>query len=110
MPKKPPRDNQRNRAPRTVRSAAAVLQRLIPRRAGSEISLGNHVLEKVRAGLPENLRAHVVAAVEKPEELVIFTASAAWAARLKLALAEDSGVAGGKRTTVKLAPQGGSGR
>ena|SRR6185369_7010967 len=110
MPKKPPRDNPRNRAPRTVQSAAAVLQRFAQRREGAGISLADQSLEKTRARLPQILRAHVVGAVEKPEELVIFTESAAWAARLKLALAGDPGFAGSRRITVKLAPRGATGR
>jgi len=110
MPKKPPRDNPRNRAPRTVQSAAAVLRRLTQQREGGGISLKNQSLEQTRARLPENLRVHVVGVVEKAEELVIFTESAAWAARLKLALAGSPEVAEGRRITVKLAPRGATGR
>ena len=110
MPKKPPRDNQRNRAPRTVQTAASVLQRLAGRQAVSLIPLENQLLEKVRAKLPEALRAHVVEALEKAEELVIFADSAAWAARLKLACAEDPALFSVHRTIVKLAPRGASAR
>ena len=106
MPKKPPRDNRRNRAARTVQSAAAVLQRLIPRSTGARIPLGKQPLEKALLLVPESLRPRVVSAIDKPEELVIFMESAVWAGRLKLALAADTGLAGGARITVKVAPQG----
>jgi hypothetical protein len=106
MPKKTPRNNRRNRAARTVQSAATVLQRLIPRRAAAGISIEKQSLEKALLRVPEFLRPHVVGAVDKPEELVIFMESAAWAARLKLALAGDINPAGGARTIVKVAPRG----
>jgi hypothetical protein len=108
MPKKTPRNNRRNRAARTVQSAATVLQRLIPRRTGAGISIEKQSLEKALLRVPEFLRPHVVGAVDKPEELVIFMESAVWAARLKLALA-DTRLAGDTRTTVKVAPRGGTG-
>jgi hypothetical protein len=106
MPKKPPRDNRRNRAARTVQSAAAVLQRLIPRRADAGFSSEKQPLEKALLRVPESLRPRVVSTVDKPEELVIFMESAVWAGRLKLALAADTGLTGGTRITVKVAPQG----
>src|SRR5262245_45642194 len=108
MPKKPPRDNPGNRAPRTVQSAAKVLRRLTQLRESAGISLDKQPVEKALAGLPPELRAQVVGTVDKPEELVIFTASAAWAARLKLALAGGPGATGGRRITVKVAPRGAS--
>ena len=109
MPKKPRRDNLRRGAPRTVQSAASVLDRVL-RRVAPVISLRNQSLERVRGLFPESLREHVVDVLEKPEELVIFAASAAWAARLKLALAEQSGPTEARRTTVKLAPRGATSR
>ncbi|MEJ0098633.1 MAG: hypothetical protein WDO12_02335 [Pseudomonadota bacterium] len=57
------------------------------------------------------MRPHVVDVVEKVGELIIFAESAAWAARLKLALAEHPGlVPAAQRAVVKLAPRGASGR
>jgi hypothetical protein len=79
-------------------------------RTAPGISLQDQSLERVRARFPESLREHVVSVLEKPEELVIFAASAAWAARLKLALAEQPAVSPVRRTTVKLAPRGASAR
>lgn len=64
----------------------------------------------MRARLPEALRPHVVEVLEKAEELVIFTDTAVWAARLKLVLARESGVIAGRRAIVKLAPRGAVGR
>jgi hypothetical protein len=52
----------------------------------------------------------VVQVVLKGEEVVILTDSAAWAARLKLALAENPDLAEGRRTCVKVAPRGGASR
>jgi hypothetical protein len=106
MPKKPPRNNRRNRAARTVQSAATVLQRLIPQRASAAVSFQKQVLGKALLRVPESLRPRVVSAIDKPEELVIFMESAVWAGRLKLALAADTVPAGGARITVKVAPQG----
>lgn len=109
MPKKPVRDNPRHRAPRTVQSAANLLGKILARTAPG-ISLKDQSLERVRKRFPESLREHVVSVLEKPEELVIFAASAAWAARLKLALAEQPATPAARRTTVKLAPRGASAR
>jgi hypothetical protein len=109
MPKKPPLHNPRHRAPRTVQSAATLLERIL-RRSATGISLKNQSLEKVRERFPESLREHVVDVLEKPEELVIFAASAAWAARLKLALAGQPALSPARRITVKLAPRGATAR
>lgn len=106
MPKKPPRDNPRNRAVRTVQSAASILQRLTARREG--ISVEKQALEKALERVPVALRRHVAGAVDRPGELIIFMDSAAWAARLKLALAGAANE--GTRTTVKVAPRGAAGR
>jgi hypothetical protein len=86
-----------------------LLERIL-RRAAPGISLQNQSLERVRERFPESLREHVVDVLEKPEELVIFAASAAWAARLKLALAEQPALSPVRRTIVKLAPRGASTR
>jgi hypothetical protein len=105
MPKKPPRDNPRNRTPGTVQSAAAVLRRVM-QRDGANIYLGNQIFEYFLTTLPEALRPHVLQVVERPGELVILADSAAWAARLRLALAGDPGLAGNRRTIIKVAPRG----
>jgi hypothetical protein len=82
-----------------------LLDRIL-RRAAPGISIQNQSLAKVRERFPESLREHVVDVLEKPEELVIFAASAVWAARLKLALAEQPALSPARRITVKLAPRG----
>ena len=107
MPKKPRRDNTIKRAPRTVQSAATVLRRVLER-ADPGISSENQLTKQVYAGLPASLRDHVLQVIEKPKELVILTSSAAWAARIRLALAEDSCLAGDRRVIVKVAPRGAS--
>ncbi len=38
--------------------------------------------------MPADLQPRLVSCLEKPDELVLFAESAAWAGRLKLALAE----------------------
>jgi hypothetical protein len=67
--------------------------------------------ERLIAQLPETLRQQVVNVVLKPGELVVFTESAAWAARLKLAIAETPPVLLPElqiadRITVRLMPTG----
>ena len=109
MPKKPPRNNLRNRTPRTVQSAAPILRRIIQHH-GVDISSDNQLVESLRAKLPQALRSHVIQVMGKGAELVVLADSAAWAARLKLALAEDPGLAGGRSVTVKVAPRGAAGR
>ena len=109
MPKKPPRNNPPQRMGRTVQSAATLLQR-VTRRAGigagelPTLATGGQ-LEKLRALLPENLRPHLIAVLEKSGELVIFADSAAWAARLKLAAPDLAALAAGRRLVVRLMPQ-----
>lgn len=116
MPKKPPRDNPKYRAFRTVQSAATVLRRIsqksgvvappVPGTPG-----GPSHIEVIRAGLPEALRERLVTCLLKPEEIVLFAESAAWAARLRVAAVEaaETGVfdalAGAKaRITVRISP------
>lgn len=62
-------------------------------------------MEKVRAQLPEELWSRVASCLEKPGELVLFAESAAWAARLKLALAEQPPRPDGRRISVRIQPQ-----
>jgi hypothetical protein len=108
MPKKYHRDNPVNHGRRTVQSAGAVLGRLMARTAPG-ISATNQLLEAIRGDLPQTLRMHVLQAVEKGDELVILADSAAWAARVRLALAtRPSGSS--RRVTVKVAPPGASTR
>jgi len=109
MPKKPPRDNRRDRAIRTVRSAGAVLERLGLAR-GNGIPPQNQLSEALCRRLPEGLRRHVMETVEKHGELVILADSANWAARVRLALAADPAAGDGRRITVKVTPRGGARR
>jgi hypothetical protein len=117
MPKKPFRDNPKNRLPRTVQSAAGVLQR-ISQRAGialppaAGVAAVSHI-EMVRAHLPNDLRAHVVNCLIRPGEVVLFADTAAWATRLRMAACEaaDAGafsdlpeIKGTARITVRVTP------
>jgi hypothetical protein len=98
MPKKNRPHNQKNRAARTVQSAASVLRR-ISQKAGAACSLagasadGASHIDVVRAQLPVALQPHLQACLLKPGELVLFADSAAWATRLRVAACEaaDSG-------------------
>jgi len=108
MPKKPPRDNQRNRAPRTVQSAASVLHR-IARRSLTDVYVDNQLVETLRSRLPVAVRGHVLRVIDKPQELVIFADSAAWAARLRLLLVQDPALVSGRSATVKVLPLGAAG-
>ena len=115
MPKKPPRDNRGRRELSTVHtagdSAARLLQRITKRaqvvlpaggpRAGAA---GESWLQRLQAALPEELRPHLLAVLEKPDGLVLFAGSATWASRLKLALPELAEAAGRRPLTVRLDP------
>jgi hypothetical protein len=46
------------------------------------------LIERLRAVLPEELRSHIFQAHLRTGELVVFTESAAWAGRLRVAIAE----------------------
>jgi hypothetical protein len=115
MPKKPTRDNRKGRELRTVHTAgagaAALLQR-ISGRAGVHISpLDSHPAgapaetDRLRQLIPRELDAHVVELLVKDEGSVLFMDSAAWAARLRLWLAEHPGSGGTKPVTVRLKPR-----
>lgn len=125
MPKKPPRDNPKYRASRTVQSAATVLRRISqksdvlapppPGPAAGRPAAPSHN-DVILAGLPEELRPHLVTSLLRPGEIVLFAASATWATRLRVAAAEAAeagaftglaGLAGGPtpRITVRVSPR-----
>jgi hypothetical protein len=121
MPKKPLRDNPKNRVSRTVQSAAGLLQR-ISQRAGlagpatAGLQPGSHI-DVVRAHLPNELRAHVVNCLIRPDEVVLFADTAAWATRVRLAACEAAaagafiqlpGITARARITVRITPQRGT--
>ncbi len=74
-----------------------------PGTAAASLSL----VGQLRALLPEELRPHLTEVLEKPGELVLFTDSAVWAGRLKLAAAALSGLAAGRRQVVRVMPRDG---
>jgi len=116
MPKIPPRDNRRNRSLHTIQGTAegvtGLLQR-ISRKAGVVLpspgsgAAGTSMLERLRSTLPAGLQPHLMEVLEKPGELVLFTDSAAWATRIRLAVGESSEWANVPRITVRLMPRGG---
>jgi hypothetical protein len=65
------------------------------------------LIEGLRAQLPEELRPHLLQVLEKPGELVLFTDSAVWAGRLKLAVVALAGLAAGRRQVVRVMPREG---
>jgi hypothetical protein len=110
MPKDTPRNNPRDRHSRTVQSAASLLRRISQKAGGAGAGLASPVappalIEKLRALLPEELRPHLKQVLEKPGELVLFTESAVWAGRLKLAAPALQEVAAGRRQVVRVMPR-----
>lgn len=117
MPKKPRRDNPKNRVSRTVQSAASVLRRISqksgvvpPATAGA--ATASHI-EVIRAQLPVELREHLVNCLLRPGEVVLFADTATWATRLRLAACEAAaagalaalpGVEVTARITVRVTP------
>lgn len=112
MPKKPPRNNPSRLHDRTVQSAASLLQR-ISRKAGGTLpspgapAASDSLIQNLRSLLPDELRPHLIEVLEKPGELVLFTDSAVWAGRLKLAALELAGLAAGRRQVVRVMPREG---
>ena len=120
MPKMPPRNKQRVRFSGSPRSAASLLQDI--RRGAVHASGGNGgpgdagvLLTALRAGLGD-LGAHVLQARVRDGALVIYTGSAAWAARLRLAVSEHMaarpalplpGVGPDARVVVRIMPRDG---
>jgi hypothetical protein len=110
MPKKVPRNNPAGGSHRTVQSAASLLQRINRAASGSLPApqmAPPAALEQLRQLLPEELRPHLREVLEKPGELVLFTDSAVWAGRLKLAASALAGVAAGRRQVVRIMPRAG---
>ena len=93
MPKKPPRDNRRNRTSRTVQSAATVLRRISQKTGVAPPPLSAHTggpshIDVILAGLPAELRPHLANCLLRPGEIVLFAESATWATRLRVAAVE----------------------
>jgi hypothetical protein len=109
MPKKVPRNNPAAGSYRTVQSAASLLQRITRPVGGlpAPQMAPPAALDRLRQLLPEELRPHLREVMEKPGELVLFTDSAVWAGRLKLAAAALAGAAGGRRQVVRIMPKSG---
>jgi hypothetical protein len=102
MPKKPPRHNPQNRDGRTVQSAATLLQRISRKMGAPPLQAGQPLLERLRELLPAELRPHLLEILEKSGELVLFTDSAVWAGRLKLAAPALTAIAAGRRQVVRI--------
>ena len=50
--------------------------------------------------LPETLRSHITGVIERAGDLVIFTDSSSWSARLRYALADLDGELRGERPSI----------
>jgi hypothetical protein len=112
MPKKPPRNNPPNRNQRTVQSAASLLRRISQKAGGvvpppGKAAVTISLIGQLRALLPQELQPHLIEVLEKPGELVLFTDSAVWAGRLKLAAAVLAELAAGRRQVVRVMPREG---
>jgi hypothetical protein len=115
MPNKPPRDKQLR--PRTARprTAGDLLQRVS---AGGTLAAVRQsasgapaLRQRLLTQLPETLGSHIATVIVKPGEVVVFVDAAAWAARLKIALAErrpdlKPEAADESRITVRVMPTG----
>ncbi len=116
MPKRPFADKRRAAQSHRVRSLAEILA---SKKTGNDAQLavlqGAEGLAESRAWvcgvLPEELAPHVTHALERGNELIVFTESSAWAGRLSMTLAElraalaprlDSAA----RITVRVVPGG----
>lgn len=120
MPNKPPRNKQAHSRTRATLSAATVLERIarkslisLPERAPDGSA---ELLERLRGSLPEELRAHVTQVLLRSGEMIVFTESAVWAARLRVAIAELRGgvmsrelpeLAEHQRLTLRVQPREG---
>lgn len=65
----------------------------------------NVAIQRLCGALPAALRGHIVACVEKEDEIVLLADSPAWAARLKLLLADAPLAADPRRITVRVMPR-----
>jgi predicted nucleic acid-binding Zn ribbon protein len=116
MPKKPHRHKTTGARPgRPRRIADQLAAKLPPGDVQLAVTQGAAALERtaawVREMLPPPLASHVTQALERDGGLVVFTESGAWAARLKLALAEleaplSQRLAPGARVQVRVIPGG----
>jgi Dna[CI] antecedent, DciA len=120
MPNKPPRNKQAAPRTRATLSAASLLQRITRKSAISLPQMGSTgtagLLKRVQESVPAELRLHIFEVILRPGELVVFTESAAWAGRLRLALAEARAdpsrpslpeLADHPKLTLRVQPRGG---
>lgn len=119
MPKKPPRDKAGFHTSTKPRSAASLLANMLQRNelapAGAPNPMESTQLrDTLRAALPAELAPRLLATRLTDKELVLFTQSAAWAGRLRLAMAAllgsdepPAGLATDTRIVVRLMPEGG---
>lgn len=116
MPKNPKRHKTTTaRYVKPRRVSGQLASALPPGDVRLAVTQGAAALERtaawVRELLPAPLAAHVAQALERDGGLVVFTESGAWAARLKLALAEleeplSRRLAPGARVQVRVIPGG----
>jgi hypothetical protein len=112
MPKKHPRNNRQNPDRRTIQTAAALLQRIsqkagVPQASQGAAASSDRLLDGLHKALEPLLASHLISVLEKPGELVLFTDSAVWAGRLKLAMVDLADFARGRRVAVRVMPREG---
>ncbi|MGC4029883.1 MAG: DciA family protein [Steroidobacteraceae bacterium] len=119
MPKKPPRDKAGFRSSTPPRSAAHLLATLVQRGKLRDIDAQTtentaDLCTALRSLLPPELGPRLLGARIRDGELVLFTASAVWAGRLKLAANEliaagrlPAGLPAGARVVTRLMPDAG---
>jgi hypothetical protein len=92
MPNKPPRNKQPAPRTRATLSAATLLQRITRKSSISMPQMASTgtagLLKRLQESVPAELRSHIFEVILHPGEMVVFTESAVWAGRLRLAIAE----------------------
>jgi hypothetical protein len=127
MPNKPTRDKHKYGAKTKPRHVADVLQRLLPQQVtqsgssvprpsalpapGAAASVATQWRALLQQSLEPELAPHISNVLAKPRELVVFTESAAWCTRLKLAVGRMTEVAQARdasigKVQVRIMPRG----
>jgi hypothetical protein len=98
----------RRQTPQSVSELIARSQQV--GRVTRQLSAQQSWIDWLRASLPADLAAHIVHAVPKESELVVFADTSPWSARLRYALAAIAGAISARdpamvRTVVRVQPR-----
>jgi len=116
MPKNPPPYKKRFRNSGPPRSNVSVLADITRRIAPPATADDSNFIDALARVLPDGLSAHLKGARIRDGVLVVYAESAAWAARLRLALNEHissaaapalPGLPAGARVVARVMPRGG---